>query len=540
MPQGKAVNTTIPLPDAGGASNDGSRARTLIERQQRAVSTRDQVKSIWDEVIEYTMPHRRTSEEQSEGDRRTDLIFDETAVVGTSEFVSLLVDGLTPNFSNIFKLQPGPRFPDELKSPELQRELDGITDYIHRVLRQSNFASEVQEFYYDLAIGTANMAIWDGGGPGKVTFSAESITDLVIDRGPNDTVDGRFRSRKVKLKHLKQEWPKAKLSDPLQRRLKNGDTDEVTVIEAFTRDWSAKDTETWLYEVVVKDETEVIHTDKITGNGSQPILTARWGKSPRDLYGRGPLMAVLPAIKTVNFLIELTIQNAQMAIGGVWQYDDDGVINPDQISFEPWSMIPRRVNSTGIEPLQTQARFDVSNLVVDDMRTNIRRGLFLEDFDGGGKTPISASEAVFRKQDNNRRMASAFGLFQGEFILPMIRRVVHLLRQHGVIELPRIDGQEIDLQVVSPLAQAQASQDIESLTRYLGTVGQAFGPDAVNFAVKQHETMTWLAQKEGVPSHLVPTQREIAKQIEQVKQAAQQVPTDQNGQPMVDVQSRRG
>lgn len=531
-PDRSRINTRAPGAPGQTGGGDKARAKQLCERYKRALTDRRKVEHLWNEVIDYTMPHRVGTLDSGETDRRTDLIFDETAVVGADELVAQLVDGLTPAFSDIFRMSPGPRFPEALRAPNIQRELDEIQAYLHTVLRQSNFQAEMQEYYYDLIIGTGNLAVWDGGKPGKIEFQAQSLTQLAIDRGPGDSVDGRFRERPVQLRHLKAEWPKATLSAELQQRLKHKDTDSVQVIESFTRDLKRKDTEVWRYEVVVKDTEDVIFADDIEGDGSQPIITTRWSKAPSDLYGRGPLMRVLPAIKTANFLIELTLENAQMAIGSMWLYDDDGVINPDTITMEPGAWIPRRKGSS-VEPLTSQGRFDISSMSLEEMRGNIRRGLFLEDYDRGGKTPISASEAVFRKQDNNRRMAAAFGRFQAELIFPLIRRVVHILRKQGAIELPKLDGQEIDLQVVSPLAQAQQFQDVEAFMGWAGAVGQAYGPESVSLLSKQEEVAAWLAQKHGMPAHLVRTQRELAQRMKQVADGMNQLPTDENGAPQI-------
>ena len=54
------------------------------------------------------------------------------------------------------------------------------------------------------------------------------------------------------------------------------------------------------------------------------------------MYGRGPLINALSAIKTTNLTIELILENAQMAISGIYQMDDDGVINPDTINLSAW------------------------------------------------------------------------------------------------------------------------------------------------------------------------------------------------------------
>ncbi|GIR19712.1 MAG: hypothetical protein CM15mP34_2360 [Gammaproteobacteria bacterium] len=40
-------------------------------------------------------------------------------------------------------------------------------------------------------------------------------------------------------------------------------------------------------------------------------------------------------IKTLNLSVQLILENAEMAIGGAYVYDDDGVFNPDNITIQP-------------------------------------------------------------------------------------------------------------------------------------------------------------------------------------------------------------
>ena len=73
----------------------------------------------------------------------------------------------------------------------------------------------------------------------------------------------------------------------------------------------------------------------MSGIGSNPFVCFRWSKCAGEVYGRGPLINALSAVKTTNLTIELILENAQMAISGIYQMEDDGVINPDTISISP-------------------------------------------------------------------------------------------------------------------------------------------------------------------------------------------------------------
>ena len=85
--------------------------------------------------------------------------------------------------------------------------------------------------------------------------------------------------------------------------------------------------------------------------------------------GRGPVLNVLADIKTANKVVELILRNAAFAIKGVWQGEDDGVLNPSNIEIVPGAVIPIAVGSKGLRPLESPGRFDVSQLVLEPLQS---------------------------------------------------------------------------------------------------------------------------------------------------------------------------
>ena len=231
------------------------------------------------------------------------------------------------------------------------------------------------------------------------------------------------------------------------------------------------------------------------------------------------LINALSAIKTTNLTIELVLENAQMAISGVYQMDDDGIINTDTINLVPGTIIPKAMGSAGLQPIKNAGNFDVANLVLNDMRNNIKRALYNDMLGDPNRTPASATEVAERMADLSRRIGSAFGRLQAEMVQPVLQRVVYILKKQGRIEMPVINGREVKVRSVSPLAQAQANQDISSVARYLQLVGGTFGPEVLNLLINSEDTALYLAKKFGVPDTLV---RDSVER-QQLLQAAQQL-----------------
>jgi hypothetical protein len=152
------------------------------------------------------------------------------------------------------------------------------------------------------------------------------------------------------------------------------------------------------------------------------------------------------------------------------------------------------------------------------MRNNIKRALYNDMLGDPNKTPATATEVAERMADLSRRIGSAFGRLQAEMVQPVLQRVVYILKKQGRIEIPSINGREVKVKSVSPLAQAQANQDISNVSRYLQLVGGTFGPEVLNILIRSDDVAAYLAKKFGVPDSLVRDKVER----EQLLQAAQQ------------------
>jgi hypothetical protein len=167
------------------------------------------------------------------------------------------------------------------------------------------------------------------------------------------------------------------------------------------------------------------------------------------------------------------------------------------------------------------------------MRQNIKRALYNDMLGNPDKTPASATEVAERMADLSRRIGSAFGRLQAELVQPVLQRVIYILKKQGRIEVPTVNGREIKIRSSSPLAQAQANQDISSVSRFLELTNAAFGPEAMQLLINSEETALYLAKKFGVPDTLIRDEQErkqIVAMMQQMQQAQAAAPAAE--QPM--------
>ena len=508
-----------------------SKVKTLLGRYNHAKAIKDLWLPTFEECYEYALPQRESFYTESIGRRRSDRIFDETAVVGVQEFASRLQSGIVPNYARWADFVAGSEVPKQ-NQREVNLLLDEVTEYVFEILQNSNFSQEVHETFLDCAVGTGVLLVEEGDAIQPVKFKAIPLPQVVLDSGFDDKIDHIYRKRMIRMKELLVAYPNGTLSEKMKMDMEKMSEHECEIIEVVYRDYSNTKEEQHKFCVIAPMYEHEITQQTFKGLGSNPYIIYRWSKVAGEVYGRGPLQLALPAIKTSNLVIELILENAQMSISGMYQVEDDGVINVDNISLIPGTIIPKAAGSSGLQPIAPAGNFNVSDLVLRDMRSNIKKALYNEMLGvANDKTPMSATEVAERMADLSRQIGAAFGRLQAELVNPVLQRVIYILKKQGRIKIPVVNGREIKIKSSSPLAQAQHQQDVATLDRFLGMVQTRVGPQLLNLLIKQDEAAKFVAKKLGVPEELIRSPEEMQQAAQQMQQMMAQQQGESQEEP---------
>ena len=517
------VNGDASPAPAGGDKQDKD-FKLVMDRFKKAKSRWQSWADLWEECYDYVLPHRESFHKSSAAQRRTENIYDETAVTGLPKFASRLQLGFFPPNGRAFKLAPGPELPKEMQSRSLMQELERITDLLHEGLRNSNFNAELHEGLQDLGVGTMNLMVESGRFVGDLHFTSVPPTNVAILPGAMDTVTDWFRwNEDCDITDVKHRYPYAKFNQSMKDVQRRDPRRKTKIVEATIYDSTDRFKDEYTYFLVSETDKEVLFKTTLKGSGSVPWITTRWSKSGFEVWGRGPLLQAMPAIKTLNLTVQLILENAEMAIAGSYVYDDDGVFNPDNITIQPGTFIPRSPGSN-IDSLQSPSRFDVAQLVIEDMRRNVRKALFIDELDTrpNAKTPLSATEVSERLADVARDMGAVAGRMQKEFLQPLVQRIIAIYTDQGLIDIPKVDGRELRIVPVSPLLRAQDQQDVSDFVRFQQTVAGTFGPEITPALYDQEKVIKFLADKFGISEELLANKQQVEANIQQAMQLMQQ------------------
>jgi len=497
----------------GSEADDTAAVETLLRRCRRAWARRDRWTGLWRECTEYAVPYRESAvAPQAPATRRGTALFDGTAPDAVDQLAASLLAQLTPPWSRWFELAAGPDLSpaDQARlSPLLARAADVLRGHFE----SANFAVEIHQAYLDLVtLGTACLLFEEAapGDPSAFRFTAVPMADVALDEGPAGHMDTVFRRVRLSLPAFRARFPGAVLPpDVADRAVREPDLD-LTVLDCVIPDGHGYAYTALLLGAgdaampaadgppVAAGAVSVLARGRF---GVSPFIAFRWLKAPGEVYGRSPVMKALPDIKTANKVVELVLKKASIAVTGIWQADDDGVLNPATVRLVPGAIIPKAVGSSGLTPLRAAGDFDVSQLVLDGLRQRIRQALLADKLGQPDSPTMTATEVVHRAAEMARVLGASYGRLQSELLAPLVRRGLAILHRRGEVPPIQVDGRLVELRHASPLAQRQRMSDAQATLTWINAV-QGLGPAGA--AVLDGEgAARWLARTLGVPDEAV-------------------------------------
>lgn len=394
-----------------------------MQLYKRALDERSIWLNRWQTAMRYTIP-------TNDADVAT--LFDATAADAVDNLAASMYSLLTPPESLWINL---------VRESELSPNAEIATDMLRAHLNDSNFYTTIHQCYTDLVVlGTACLFMSENpiGADSAFSFTAIPMTDIAI--LPNAV----FHTTSMPACEIAEKYPHFTMPVKLQNAVKNNPETPIRLVQSLV----GKDFTAWL-DVGGDIENNIVSTGVFETN---PYIIFRWSVVSGELYGRSPVLRALPDIKTANKVVELVLKNATIAVSGIWQADDDGVINLSNINLTPGAIIPKAVGSSGLTPLSSGADFDVSQIVLRDLRDRIRHTLLADRLGLLSDKEMTATEILARNADMVRILGATYGRLLHEFIRPMCERGLQILSRRGLID-PISLHSDAELKYIAPIAQ---------------------------------------------------------------------------------------
>jgi hypothetical protein len=505
--------------------------KQIIEREAKAQARKDEWRSVYEDCYKFALPQRNLYNGYYEGgvagQNKMTNVFDSTAIHATQRFANRIQAGLFPPYKKWCRLETGSMIPADRKA-DAQSALDAYTEIMFDTLRQTNFDLAMGEFLLDLAVGTAVMMIMPGDESTPIRFTPVPQYLVAFEEGPYGNIDNVFRKLRLKAEAIPQEYPDAQISPQLQDVIDRSPAKEIDLIDAVVYD---TDRALFCYHVIwPQTQQELVYRTM----RSNPFVVTRYMKASGEIYGRGPLVTAIADIKTLNKTLELVLKNASLAVAGVYTAADDGVLNPQNIQIKPGSIISVARNGgpqgPSLVPLARASDFSVSQIVINDLRMNIKKIMMDDTLPPDNMSARSATEIAERTRELATNLGSAFGRLINETMIPIVTRILYVMDNQGLIDLPlRVNGQEVKVSPVSPLAQAQKLQEVNDAMQY-AQIAMSMGVQGAA-TVSVQRLLEFVADRMGVDSKILATGEEQMQFMQAMQQQAQQAQMAEQGAP---------
>ena len=510
--------------------------KTIMARFDRLKTGRQNWETHWQEVADYMQPRKAdVTKTRSRGDKRTELIFDSSPIQAVELLAASLHGMLTNPSTPWFSL----RYKDEgLDSDdEAKLWLEGVTETMYTAFNRSNFQQEIFELYHDLiTFGTAAMFIEEDQ-TDLLKFSTRHINEIYITENDKGRIDTVYRRFKITLRAAAQQFG-TNLSEEAKKKVDKDPFDEIDILHAvYPRiefNPAKKDKQNMEFESVYleyKNGNEL----SVGGFVEFPFVVPRYLKASHEIYGRSPAMTALPDVKMLNEMSKTTIKAAQKQVDPPLLVPDDGFLLP--VRTVPGGLnFYRSGTRDRIEPLNIGANNPLGLNMEEQRRNAIREVFYVNQLMLQQGPQMTATEVIQRNEEKMRLLGPVLGRLQSELLKPMIDRCFAiLLRNNQFAPAPEfLSGQDIEIEYVSPLAKAQKSTELSSITRAIEILGSLANVapvfDYINFdALVKH-----VADLVGVPQKVLKLQSQVNAEREQQAQLAEQQAQMQQMQQVAD------
>ena len=520
----------------------------IRKRLDKLEADRGTWESHWQEILDYVMPRKaEITFLRSRGEKRTEVLFDSTAITANNLLAASLQGTLTSPSLPWFSLKL--RDDDANKIRDVQIWLEDTARRMYAVFNESNFNTEVHEMYLDLcSVGTSAIFVEEaneGFLQGGLHFNTLHIAEYFIQENSTGRVDTLYRKYKMTARQAVQEFGEDNVGTKIKEAVKAKPDTQFNFIHAV------EPTPDYERSVGMKSKTKlpyhschVCFEDKMVvrvgGYNEFPYLVPRWSKATGEIFGRSPSYNALPDIKTLNKAVEIGLKAWAKAIDPPLLVTDDGVIG--RVRMTPGGITVVR-SDTAIKPLQIGSNWQITDLKENQLRTAIRQAYYSDQLQLQEGPQMTATEVQVRYELMQRLLGPTLGRFQTEFLNPLIERVFGImLRSDALTPRPsEMEGMNMDIEYVGPLARSQRMEEAIAVERLYQLAMQVVQVDPTVMDVINHEqAIRMRATLLGVPKTVLRGEDEVAEIREQRAAAQQQAQEQAMAQQQADTALSQG
>ncbi len=457
-------------------------ALMVLRRLDRLKKQRKTWESHWQEIADYMRPRKAdiTKKSQTPGNKRSELIFDGTAI-NAAELLSASLHGMLTNMSTPwFSL----RFTDQAinQEDEAKEWLEETEDVLYAAFHRSNFQEQIHELYDDLILFGTGVMLIEPDKTETFRFSTRHIAECYLAEDENGRVDTVYRQFRMFARAAVSQFGADKVGDTILKTEERDPYEQVTILHVvMPRDdrdvRKMNKTNKPFASFYIEPEEKLVLSE--SGYNELPYCIPRWLKSSYELgYGRSPSMNALADTKVLSKMSEITLRAAQKQTDPPLMVPDDGFMLP--IRTVPGGLnFYRSGTRDRLEPLNIGANNPLGLQMEEQRRQAIRAAFYVDQLIMAQGPQMTATEVLQRTEEKMRLLGPVLGRLQAELLQPLIGRCWNIMLRSKQLPVapPMLDAADVGIEYVSPLAKAQKQTEVQAMVRMLELLQPLMGLD---------------------------------------------------------------
>jgi hypothetical protein len=269
-----------------------------------------------------------------------------------------------------------------------------------------------------------------------------------------------------------------------------------------------------------------------------PAYVPRWDVLSGDVYGRCPGMDVLGDVKQLQHQQKRKAQAIDKMV-------NPPMVAPTSLKGKPSTVLPGQ--TTYVDPLQggqgftpayqVQPRINEMMMDISEVQNRIQRGFYADLFAmmiNSDRRQMTATEVVERHEEKLVLLGPVLQRLNVELLDPLLEDVFDYALDAGLLPEPpeALAGEELEVEYISLLAQAQQAVSASSLERVMGFAGNlvAVFPEIVD-GINSDEALRQYADVLGTSPDVIISEEELdAKREARAEEQQQMQAMEQVGQ----------
>lgn len=507
----------------------------LIRRLGTLKTERSSWVEHWKEISTYLLPRsgRYFIQDRNKGQRRHNSIYDSTGTRAHRVLAAGMMSGMTSPARPWFKLATSD--PDLMKYQPVKIWLNQVSDLIHAVFQRSNTYRMLHQVYEELGGFGSAASILMPNFKNVIHHYPLTAGEYCFAANWEGEIDTLYREFQKPVGQIVKEFGINACSPTIQNLFNRGNLDAwVTLVHAIEpradRDPKGRSPKDMPWRSVYFEHG---------GNGEKFLresgfqkfrgLCPRWQVKGGDIYGESPAMEALGDIKqlqheqyrkaqSIDYKTNPPLQvpsgmkgrDVERLPGGVSYVDMAGPNNAIRTAFD--------------------VNIDLSHLLLDiqDVRQRIESCFYADLFlmlANQSDSRMTATEVAERHEEKLLMLGPVLERLQNELLDPLIEMAFDEVMESGIAPPPpdELQGHEVNVQLVSILAQAQRAVGVNGIDRFIGTVGGVaqVKPEVLD-KIDGDKLIHIYADSLGVDPQIIKSDDEVAAIRQQRQKAAQQ------------------